>query len=291
MNADKSPVVLVTGATTGIGLALVKRLQKRGFRVVATAREPSLGRFGSNGFETNERTMIRALDVTDFDQQAQVVGEIVDKWGCVDVLINNAGVSFCAVTEEMSSDAQQDQFAINYFGPLNLIRLVLPRMREKRSGHIINVSSVSGMMAMPTIGAYSASKFALEGATESLWYEMRPWRICVSLIQPGFVRSNSFLNTRLTERSEASAHNPDSPYYHYYQNMSPFIAKMMARSRSTADSVAKTIIRTMDQRSPKLRVPATMDAWLFYYLRRALPRRLYQYILYRSLPGIGSWVD
>ena len=146
-------------------------------------------------------------------------------------------------------------------------------------------------MAMPAMGAYSASKFALEGASESLWYEMRPWGICVSLIQPGFVHSLSFQHTKLTDKSEESLRDPDAPYHHYYQNISPFIAKMMTSSRSTPDRIARTIVRTMSQRSPKLRVPATVDAWMFYYLRRALPRRLYHYVLYRSLPRIGSWVE
>jgi len=288
--SDRRRVVLVTGATTGIGLALVKILQQSGDRVVVTARASSLERFSDEGIAEDDKTLLRPLDVTNLDEQSRLVDEIKQKWAGVDVLVNNAGVSYCAVVEDLTPDALDEQFAVNFQGPMNLIRLVLPYMRGRRSGHIINVSSVGGMMAMPAMGAYSASKFALEGASESLWYEMRPWGIRVSLIQPGFVHSNSFLNVKMTHLSQASVDGPDCPYHGYYENMSPFIARMMNRSSATPQSIARTILRTMNQRSPKLRVPATADAWLFYYLRRGLPRRLYHYMLFRALPKIASWV-
>lgn len=288
--SDRRRVVLITGATTGIGLALVRVLQRGGDNVVATGRESSLRRFSDENVVEDEKTLLRSLDVTNLDEQSRLIDEIKEKWGGVDVLVNNAGVSYCAVVEDLTPEALDEQFAVNFQGPMNLIRLVLPYMREHRSGHIINVSSVGGMMAMPTMGAYSASKFALEGASESLWYEMRPWGIRVSLIQPGFVDSSSFLNVKMTRRSQASVDDADCPYHGYYENMSPFIARMMERSSATPESIASSIVRTMNQRSPKLRIPATADAWLFYYLRRALPQRLYHYVLFRALPKIGSWV-
>jgi short-subunit dehydrogenase len=285
----KNRVVLVTGASTGIGLCLVRQLDKRGYRVVATARASSLGRFAEAGIREHDNLLIRPLDVTDVDQ-AHVIDEVCKLWGCIDVLVNNAGRAFYAVTEDMTLDNDREMFETNYFGPMRLIRRVLPYMRENRRGHIINISSVGGMMAMPTMGAYSASKFALEGASESLWYELKPWGIHVTLVQPGFVRSRSFLNTQYTDRSRASLSDPDAPYHRYYANLQPFIARMMNRSRSTSDSIALAIIRTMGSRRPKIRQPATYDAWAFYFLRRLLPSRLYHHVLYRGLPGIDSWV-
>jgi short-subunit dehydrogenase len=283
-------VVLVTGGTTGIGLTLVKKLHQMNFRVVATARNSSLPRFEQHGLTENERFLIRPLDVTKLVEHSKIINEICRTWGSIDVLVNNAGIAYRAVMEEMYPAGERIQFATNYFGPMHLIRLVLPFMREQRRGHIINVSSVGGMMAMPTMGAYSASKFALEGASEALWYELRPWGIHISLIQPGFVHSNSFQNVRLTEKTRRTLKNDGSPYYAYYANMLPFIERMMNFSPTTPEKIAARIIRTMKQRNPRLRIPATPDAWLFYWLRRLLPRRLYHYVLYRGLPKIDTWV-
>jgi NAD(P)-dependent dehydrogenase (short-subunit alcohol dehydrogenase family) len=289
-NPDRQAVVLVTGASTGIGLALVKRLRALHCRVVATARESSMPRFEAAGVGEDERTIVRALDVTDYMAQQSILDEVGSLWGGIDVLVNNAGVAYSAVAEDMSADDELEVFRVNYFAPMNLIRLTAPYMRRRRYGHIINISSVGGMMAMPTMGSYNASKFALEGATESLWYELRPWGIRVSLIQPGFVHSAAFHNTRYTVDSGRSSEDANADYHSYYANMRPFIAGMMKRSSATPDRIARTIVRAMNQRHPKLRIPATVDAWVFYYLRRALPRRLYHFVLYRSLPNISTWV-
>ncbi len=283
-------VVLVTGASTGIGLALVSQLRRTGFRVVATARPASLPRFARQGFFEDARLHIRPLDVTAFDEHAAVIAEIERLWGGVDVLVNNAGISYRAVMEEMDRPGDTHQIETNYLGAMNLTRLVLPRMRQKRQGHIINISSVGGMMAMPTMGAYSASKFALEGASEALWYELRPWGIYVTLIQPGFVHSNAFRNVKLTEKSRAAINDPAAPYHAYYKNLVPFIEKMMKLSPATPETIAARIVKIIRRPHWQLRVPATPDAWLFYYLRRILPRRVYHYVLYRSLPKIRAWV-
>ncbi len=289
-NKDQ-PVVLVTGASTGIGLALVKKLAVSGYRVVATARKSSLSRFSESGLRDNEHLHIRALDVTNLKEQEILVDEVNQNWGGIDVLINNAGISFRSAIEEMNPEGDIKQFETNYFGPVNLVRLVLPSMRKKHKGHIINVSSVGGMMAMPTMGAYSASKFALEGMSEALWYELKPWGIRVSLIQPGFVHSKSFRNVRLSPKSRNSVENTKSPYHLYYANLEPFIEKMMNLSPATPEKIAARIIKTMNQRHPPLRVAVTPDAWIFYYLRRLLPSRIYHFILFRSLPEVSSWVD
>ena len=154
-------VVLVTGASSGIGLALVKRLRAGDYRVVATAPDRSVDKLASEGIADDECCMVRPLDVTEASQREEVVGEVDNKWGGVDILINNAGISYRAVIEHSSEAEDLLQFRTNFFGPMALIRLVLPHMREQRWGRIINISSVGGMMAMATMGAYSASKFAL----------------------------------------------------------------------------------------------------------------------------------
>jgi NAD(P)-dependent dehydrogenase (short-subunit alcohol dehydrogenase family) len=285
-----SPVVLVTGASTGIGLALARRLRDwDDARVILTARDSSLGRLSEAGFVESERLWLRSLDVNDPEDRGRVVAEADSKLGGVDVLINNAGIAYRSVTEHTAPDEMLAQLTTNFVSPMDLARLVLPTMREKGRGRIINVSSVSGMMAMPTMGAYSASKFALEGATESLWYELKPWRIHVTFVQPGFVHSDSFRKVILSEQAEAAIAQREDPYHPTYAAMGPFVERLMNLALATPEDIANRILGTLEQGRPRLRVFATFDARFFYMLRRLLPRRLFHALLYRALPGVKGW--
>ena len=282
------PVVLVTGCGSGIGLALADLLYlEPRYRVVITARESSLESLRLK-FQETDRFWIRPLDVTDPAQRATLIEEIVREWQGVNILVNNAGVSYRAVVEHMSTAEEQHQFDTNYFGPVGLIRAVLPHMRKLGRGKIINVSSVSGMLAMPTMGSYSASKFALEGISESLWYELRPFGVNVSLIQPGFVRSKSFLRVRYSAQS-APEHGIEGLYADYYQHMTPFIERLMGLSFTTPAAVARRILRTVQKKNPPLWIPATLDAKIFYYLRRFVPRRILMELLFACLPRVRRW--
>lgn len=281
--------ILVTGASTGVGLAIARRLVDTRHRLILTARKESLARFADSGIVESERIWLRALDVTVDGQRREVVDQANARWGGVDVLINNAGVAYRAVVEHVTEQDRMTQMDVNYRSPMELTRLVLPRMREQRWGRIMNLSSVGGMMAMPTMAVYSASKFALEGASEALWYEVRPWNIHVSLIQPGFIRSDGFEKVRLTELSQASRGERPDPYSNHYRFMEGFIKGVMHRAFATPDSVARTVLRQLTRERPPLRVPATLDAGVFSLFRRLLPRRLYHWVLYRSLPRIGEW--
>lgn len=281
--------VLVTGASAGLGLAISRALMKTDYRIYLTARRNSLPRFEMHDVHESEQVRIRTLDVTSEEQRAAIVAEIQRDCGGVDALINNAGVTYRAVVEHVTEEERNAQMDVNFGSPMELIRLVLPGMREKRAGRIITVSSVGGMMAMPTMAAYSASKFALEGAHESLWYEVRPWGIKVSLVQPGFIDSDGFQKVRYTPKSDQSAHELAEPYHEHYVNMGPFIARLMASSPATPDSVARVVLKTMRRRHPPLRVPATRDASVFSLLRRILPRGAYHWLLYKMLPNVGVW--
>lgn len=288
--AARIQTVLVTGASTGLGLALARRLiATTAHRLILTAREASLPRFAAAGIVESERILLRPLDVTRDLERRRVIEEADDRWGGVDVLVNNAGVSYRSVLEHVTEQEFLDQMEVNYVGPVELARLVLPSMRRRRAGRILNVSSVSGMMAMPTMAIYSASKFALEGATEALYYEVRPWNIHVTLILPGFIHSSSFENVRMTVASEHSLADVDEAYHAHYEHMAPFIARLMRLARATPESIAKRVVKTIHRRRPPLRVPVTIDARIFEWLRRWLPRPVYHWILYRSLPGVRTW--
>lgn len=288
---DFKPVILVTGCASGIGLALARLLLKEyQYRVVLTARAKSIEKLKKE-FQDNQdedRFIIRVLNVTDDFQRKELIEEINHRWGGVNVLVNNAGISYRAVIEHMTEDDEIKQMATNYLGPMGLIRLVLPNMRLRGRGKIINVSSVSGMLSMPTMGSYSASKHALEGASESLWYEAKPYGIDVCLIQPGFIHSKSFKNVYYTEMSEPKAAE-NSVYKEYYKNMTPFVEKMMDLSTTTSKKVAKTILKAIKKSNPPLWIPATWDAWIFHYVRKILPRRLLLPFLFLCLPNARHW--
>jgi len=282
------PVVLITGCSTGIGAATAKLLyEKTEYRVIITARRPSLEKL-HNRYKENDRFWIRPLDVTSAKERETLINEVQVKWGGVDILVNNAGISYRSVLEHMSSEDESLQITTNYLGPVALIKLVLPHMRDRGRGKIINISSVSGMLAMPTMASYSASKYALEGMSESLWYEARPFGINVCLIQPGFIRSKSFRNVYYSKLSDPKV-NKTTVYRDYYYYMAPFIAKLMRMSLTRPDTIARIILKTIRTENPPLWIPASIDAWVFYYLRRLVPRRWLLPLLFRFLPRARTW--
>ena len=283
-------VVLITGSSVGLGLAIARRLlHRQQYRLVLTAREASLARFAENGITPQDDVWIRPLDVTDADQRSRLIDEVNAELGGVDVLINNAGVAYRSCVEHVTEPERLHQLNINFRSPTELARCVIPSMRAKRRGKIINVSSVAGMMAMPTMSVYSASKFALEGMSEALYYELKPWNVHVTLVQPGFMRSEAFGKVPYTELSAKASKDQQDPYHEHYHHMERFVAKMMNRALATPDSVAKKIEKVICSRSPPLRVHGSVDATVFAWLRRLLPRRLYTWILYRNLPKVKHW--
>jgi len=286
---DSPQTILLTGASVGLGLAIAVQLLETEHRLILTARRGSLGRFADLGIVESDRVRLRPLDVTNSDERYAVVAEADRDWGGVDVLINNAGISYRAVVEHAFEDDAEEQLRVNYLAPMELIRLVLPGMRAKRGGRILSVSSVGGMMAMPTMSVYSASKFALEGAHEALWYEVKPWGVRVSLIEPGFIRSGGFSKVRYTVDSAGAMVAVDQPYHAHYREMAGFIEKLMQWTWATPESVARKIVSTMRSRRPPLRVYATPDALIFAMVRRLVPHRLYHRALYHALPGVTRW--
>jgi NAD(P)-dependent dehydrogenase (short-subunit alcohol dehydrogenase family) len=281
--------ILITGASTGVGLELARLLLESDHRLVLTARAESMERFWAEGILEGPRVMFVQLDVTDDAQRRAAIAAVEARWGGIDVLVNNAGISYRSVTEHVTDAERIAQMDANFLGPMALTRLVLPYMRSHRFGRIINVSSVGGMTAMPTMSIYSASKFALEGASESLWYEMRPWGIRVSLVRPGFINSDGFRKVRYTGQGESASHDLLDPYHAHYANMSQLIEALMTLTFHTPRDIAETIFETIERKNPPLWISGTWDAFLFDLLRRFLPSSLYHRLLYAGLPRIWEW--
>ena len=182
----KPPVWLITGCSTGFGHELAKQALARGFRVAATAREPDeLKSLMSLGDALTFR-----LDVTDHRQIESAVKAAEDKFGQIDVLVNNAGIGYFAAIEEGEIDQIRRLFEINVFGLSRMIQTVLPGMRRKRSGLIVNLSSIGGICGMPALGYYNATKFAVEGLSEALRGEVTPLGLKVMVVEPSGFRTD-----------------------------------------------------------------------------------------------------
>ncbi|MEK6556014.1 MAG: SDR family NAD(P)-dependent oxidoreductase [Bdellovibrionota bacterium] len=281
-------VIIVTGCATGLGLELAHELyEKAQYHVVITARQHSISELKAI-FNETDRFIIRSLDVTNDDNIYQLVNEIALLWGRVDCIINNAAICFRGVIEHMDADSELLQLKTNYLGPMSLTRAVLPIMREQGGGQIINISSVSGMMAMPTMASYSASKHAREGATEALWYEARPFGINVSLIELGFLNSDSFKRVLLSKKADISS-RLNGPHSEYYRSMTPFIERLMKLTWAKPKYIANRIVNLLERKNPPLRVALTADVFIFSLMKRILPSQLFHSILFWLLPDSLKW--
>lgn len=283
-------VVLITGASTGLGLAIARELMAHeSVHLVLTAREQSLHRFESEGISESERLWIRRLDVTERAQQVDVVFEIEKHFGAVDVLINNAAITYRTVAEYTTSEERQHQMSVNYRGPMDLATLVLTKMREQRSGQIIQISSAAGLVSMPTMGVYAASKHALEAASEALHFEVRPFEIKVSLVIAGFINSAAYKKSVVGTISRMAQHMPTDCYYPHFTHMNAMIGRFMRWAIATPETVAKTVVNLIGRKRAPLRVLATWDARLMWWFRRFVPHPVAIWLTYQLLPNIRKW--
>jgi len=180
---SENKVWFITGTSSGFGRLLAEEVLAKGERVVATARKPEVLRDLIEKYPETARAV--KLDVTNLDDAKNSVAEAVKSFGQIDVLVNNAGQALVGAVEEASAEQVKQQFDTNFFGVLNVTREALPILRRQKSGYIVNISSLVGFSALPLLGLYSASKFALEGLTESLAAEVAPFGIKTMIVEPG----------------------------------------------------------------------------------------------------------
>jgi short-subunit dehydrogenase len=258
-------VVLVTGASSGLGSAIAAALAARSYQVFGTARTPAVP---SPGFK------MLALDVTQDESVKRCIADVIQFAGRIDAVINNAGMGIAGAIEDTAPAEAQSQFETNFFGTHRVCRAVLPIMRVQRAGTIINMSSLAGRIALPFQGFYSATKFAIEAYTEALRMEVRPFGIAVSMIEPGDFATAFTANRRMT-----IATRPASPYY---ESASRAIAIMARDERANRDlsPIVRTVQMILASRHPALRYPrANAIQRTFNALRPLLPQGLTEYLI------------
>ena len=254
-------VVLITGASSGVGQSTARLLSQRGHTVFGTSRNAASSA-AIPGVE------MLPLDVRADDSVQACVEAVRRRCGQLDVLINNAGYELAGAVEELSLQEAETQFETNFFGVIRMVNAVLPSMRQQKRGHIINVGSLSGLSAIPFLGIYSASKFALEGYTEALRHEVKPFNIHVSLTEAGF------LKTPMMSHRQTTA-NRMTPYEPWRQRALAAIRAYEEKGPGP-EVVAETLLEIMSSRNPRLRYLIGQQAKTVARLRRFLPARMYE---------------
>ena len=250
------PVALVTGAATGIGKAAALALADAGYEVVGTSRKAS-------GAAPYDNVTFINLDVASDDSVDAAVAQVIERFGRVDVLVNNAGVGSTGAAEDSSVAQDQDAFNVNVFGTIRMIKAVLPHMRAQRSGRIINVSSVVGFIPLPYMAIYAASKHAIEGYSWSLDHEVREFGVRVLLVEPPWTKTGF----------DANSIQPDKPLPVYDERRTAaqqVIADGVEKGEDPV-TVAEAILAAATDKKPKLRYPAGSRARLVSKLRRFMP--------------------
>ena len=237
----------ITGATRGLGLAVARAALQAGERVTATGRDAEALRDALAAGE--DRLTCLALDVRDRDQIVASVGKATEAMGTIDVLVNNAGYSQMGIFEEVSADAFQAQYATNVFGAINVLKAVLPVMRHARRGHVINVASLNGVVALRGSSAYSSSKFALLGVSEALAPEVAPLGIAVTAVCPGAVRTDF-----LDENSMRWIEEPIDDYAELAEAVRDRYTEMNHNQPGDPAKVADAIIELSRREHPPMRL-------------------------------------
>ncbi len=252
-------VSIVTGSSSGIGLETALTLARNGYFTYATMRNPEKDAPIKNALKKeNLPIKVIQLDVIDDESLKNAIGHVTSEAGRIDVLVNNAGYGLVGALEELSMGEIKTQYETNLFGLVRVIQAVLPTMRKQRSGRILNLSSGAGLFGYPGGSAYVSSKFAVEGLSESMAYELEPFGIRVILIEPGFVQTN-FANSMVIAKK---AQDPTSPYSQMMQRIAASSSEL-AKSGSSADLVANVILDAATNPNPRLRylVGKDVEAW------------------------------
>jgi len=249
--------VLITGCSTGIGRAAAEMFQRAGWNVAATMRQPDQGAVLS----LLERTIVLALDVRDSLSIASAYKATLERFGHIDVLVNNAGFGLFGFFEEATDSALREQVDTNLLGPILTIRAILPHFRARRSGLVINVSSIAGFVGPPLNSYYAATKWGLEGLTESLAAELSIYGIKCKLVEPGLTRTAFHANYSRQEPSLIADYNG------VRESLSRAILPNVGSAGASSESAAAVILEAANDVSPRMRYPAGADAQAIFAMR------------------------
>lgn len=281
-----SKAILITGCSTGIGHVAARHLAGAGFTVYATARRPeTLDDLASVGCKT------LALDVTDEDSMVEAVRSVEDAEGAVWGLVNNAGYSQSGAVETVALESVRKQFETNVFGLVRMCQLVLPAMRARGEGRIVNIGSMGGKLTFPGGGTYHATKYAVEAFSDALRFEVGGFGVHVVLIEPGFIRTHFADTARGTIGSGCET----SPASEAYADFNAAVAKLtgeayegpVSKLGGGPETVAAAIQKALTARRPRPRYTVTPSAKILIGQRKLLPDRLWDLALRSQFPRPG----
>lgn len=260
--------VLVTGCSSGIGLATCHVLSRNNFMTYGTVRNLSKAKKIQDLINRENLSLkILRLDVNDNQSIKLAVKKILTDTGRIDVLINNAGYGMFGPVEEITTQEVKKQFETNFFGTIRLIKAIVPIMRKQGNGTIVNISSMVGRFGVPLNSAYVSSKFAVEGLSESISFELEEFGIRVIVIEPGVVKSDFFQNVKV------KGMNLESPYHKLMERRVNFLDKAMKNSPTSSYDVADTILEALNSKDPKFRYVIGNDATNSLRMRNSLSDR------------------
>jgi short-subunit dehydrogenase len=260
--------VLVTGCSSGIGYATCLVFARNNFTTYGSVRE--LSKAERIQEITNKEKLplkIIRLDVNEDESIRIAIQKIISDSGRIDILINNAGYGLFGPIEEISIKEIKEQFETNFFGTIRLIKAIVPIMRKQRNGTIVNISSMVGRFGVPLNAAYVSSKFALEGLSESISFELDEFGIKVILVEPGVIQTDFFQNLKI------KGNDTKSPYYKLMDKRIAFLKAAMKNSVSSSDQVANTILHAVNSRDPDMRYIIGNDATNSIHMRNSLSDR------------------
>jgi NADP-dependent 3-hydroxy acid dehydrogenase YdfG len=266
-----SKTVLITGASSGIGEATARYFLQNGWNVSATMRSP----VNAADWTKTEKVICPHLDVTSSETIEIAVHETIMRFGRIDALVNNAGYALMGPLEGVMPEQLEHQFQTNVFGLVSTIQKVLPVMRQQRKGTIINVASIGGRLAFPLASSYHATKWAVEGLSEALRYELRHFNIRVKIIEPGGIRTN-FINHGSTWANHSS-------YADLVERVKQF-SEELNDSLPGPEGVARTIYRAANDHSQRLRY--SPHGKTFLLMHKILPDSLWRSLITRMMFGI-----
>jgi NAD(P)-dependent dehydrogenase (short-subunit alcohol dehydrogenase family) len=273
IDSNANRIAIVTGSSSGIGFETTLTLARNGFYTYATMRNLKKSKSITEIANTEKLPLqVVQLDVNDDISVKNAIDKIVSaaENKRIDALVNNAGYGLFGPLEDTSIEEIKTQFETNFFGVIRVTQQVLPVMRKQNSGGtIVNVSSVGGRIGVPVLSAYQSTKFALEGLSESMSYELEPFGIRVVIIEPGFIRTN-IVNS---STSAQKALDPKSPYFPLTQKVKNHFKSMMenASSSSPPEEVAKVILQAITSKNPQLRYTVGNDAATIIQARMNMP--------------------